>query len=52
MYWQMVGSVIVGYLMFAEVPDAFVWLGSAMIIGAGIWVGLRGTGGRAAATTP
>lgn len=41
-YWQLVGSVIVGWLMFAEVPDAFVWLGAALVVGAGLWVGLRG----------
>ncbi|MFO1083895.1 MAG: DMT family transporter [Reyranellaceae bacterium] len=38
-YTQMIGSVIVGYLMFAEVPDLFVWLGSALIVGAGLMVG-------------
>lgn len=41
-YWQLVGSVAVGYLMFGEVPDAFVWLGAALIIAAGLYVGLRG----------
>jgi len=41
-YWQMVGSVAVGYLMFAEVPDAFTWLGAALIIAAGIYVGISG----------
>jgi drug/metabolite transporter (DMT)-like permease len=40
-YWQMVGSVIVGYLMFAEIPDAFTWIGAALIIAAGLYVGLR-----------
>jgi len=39
-YWQMVGSVMVGWWLFAEVPDAFTWLGSALIIGAGLYVGL------------
>ena len=38
-YTQMIGSVIVGYLMFSEVPDFFVWLGSAWIVGAGLMVG-------------
>lgn len=38
-YTQMIGSVIVGYLMFAEMPDLFVWLGSALIVGAGLIVG-------------
>ena len=41
-YWQMVGSVMVGYWMFGEVPDAYTWFGSALIIVAGIYVGVRG----------
>jgi drug/metabolite transporter (DMT)-like permease len=49
MYWQMVGSVIVGYLLFSEVPDAFTWLGAAMIIGAGLWVGMKASSGKPAA---
>jgi drug/metabolite transporter (DMT)-like permease len=38
-YFQLVGSVIVGYLMFAEVPDIFTWLGSAVIIASGLFIG-------------
>ena len=38
-YTQMIGSVIVGYLMFAEIPDFYTWLGSAVIIAAGLLVG-------------
>ncbi|MBM3645012.1 MAG: DMT family transporter [Alphaproteobacteria bacterium] len=38
-YWQMVGSVAVGYLMFAEIPDFYTWVGAALIIGAGLYVG-------------
>lgn len=38
-YTQMIGSVIVGYLMFAEVPDFYTWLGTAVIVGAGLMVG-------------
>lgn len=38
-YTQMIGSVIVGYLMFAEVPDFYTWLGTAVIIAAGLMVG-------------
>jgi drug/metabolite transporter (DMT)-like permease len=38
-YTQMIGSVIVGYVMFAEVPDFYTWLGTALIIGAGLLVG-------------
>ena len=37
----MIGSVIVGYLMFAEIPDLYTWLGTALIIGAGLLVTLQ-----------
>ncbi len=35
-------SVVVGYLMFAEVPDFYTWLGTAVVVGAGLMVGLQG----------
>jgi drug/metabolite transporter (DMT)-like permease len=38
-YFQMIGSVIVGFLMFSEVPDAFTWLGAAVIIASGLFIG-------------
>ena len=41
-YTQMIGSVIVGYLMFAEVPDFYTWLGTVVIVGAGLMVGWQG----------
>jgi drug/metabolite transporter (DMT)-like permease len=41
-YTQMIGSVIVGYWMFAEVPDAYTWVGTALIVGAGLLIGLQG----------
>ncbi len=41
-YLQMIGSVAVGYLMFAEVPDMYVWLGTLLIVGAGLMVGWQG----------
>jgi drug/metabolite transporter (DMT)-like permease len=41
-YTQMIGSVIVGYLMFAEIPDFYTWVGSAVIIAAGMLVGWQG----------
>jgi len=40
-YTQMIGSVIVGYLMFAEVPDLYTWLGTGLIVGAGLLVTLQ-----------
>lgn len=50
-YWQMIGSVAIGYLLFAEIPDVFTWLGASLIIGAGIYIGIWG-GGRAPSATP
>lgn len=41
-YTQMIGSVVIGYLMFAEVPDSYTWIGSAVIIVAGLLVGWQG----------
>ncbi|HRD79038.1 MAG TPA: DMT family transporter, partial [Hyphomicrobiaceae bacterium] len=40
-YWQMVGSVIVGYLVSHRLPDAYTWLGASVIIGAGLYIGWR-----------
>jgi drug/metabolite transporter (DMT)-like permease len=40
-YTQMIGSVVVGYLMFAEVPDFYTWIGTAVVVGAGLMVGLQ-----------
>ena len=42
-YWQMIGSVIVGYLLMNTMPDAVTWLGAAIIIGAGLFIGWRET---------
>jgi drug/metabolite transporter (DMT)-like permease len=41
-YTQMIASVVVGYLMFSEIPDFYTWLGSAVIIAAGLLVGWHG----------
>lgn len=38
-YFQLLSSVTVGYLVFAEVPDAVMWLGAAVIIGSGLFIG-------------
>jgi drug/metabolite transporter (DMT)-like permease len=38
-YFQLIGSVIVGFLMFSEVPDVFTWLGAAVIIASGLFIG-------------
>lgn len=40
-YWQMVGSVIVGYLVSGNLPDAWTWIGAGVIIAAGLYMGWR-----------
>jgi drug/metabolite transporter (DMT)-like permease len=37
-YWQLVGSVIVGYLISGYLPDAFTWIGAAIIVCAGCYI--------------
>jgi drug/metabolite transporter (DMT)-like permease len=37
-YWQLVSAVIVGYLISGYLPDAFTWLGAAIIVCAGIGI--------------
>ena len=38
-YFQLIGSVIVGYLLFGHFPDAATWAGSAVIVSAGLYLG-------------
>jgi drug/metabolite transporter (DMT)-like permease len=38
-YMQLLGSVAIGYLFFGDFPDLWGWLGAAIIVGAGLWVG-------------
>jgi len=38
-YFQLIGAVAVGWLFFGDLPDAFVWVGAAIIIGAGLAIG-------------
>lgn len=37
-YWQMIPSVIVGYVVSGLFPDAFTWVGASVIIAAGITI--------------
>ena len=41
MYVQMVGAVVVGYLFSGTLPDLGTWIGSTIIIAAGLFIGLR-----------
>ena len=38
-YVQMLGSVLVGYVLFGDLPDAMTWLGAAIVIASGLYVG-------------
>ncbi|NOU05584.1 MAG: DMT family transporter [Hyphomicrobiaceae bacterium] len=42
-YWQMIGSVTVGYLITNKWPEATTWLGATVIISAGLYIGYRET---------
>jgi drug/metabolite transporter (DMT)-like permease len=37
-YWQMVGSVIVGYAISGLLPELSTWIGAAVIISAGLYI--------------
>lgn len=43
-YFQMIGSVIVGYIISSRFPDAMTWLGAAIIIGSGLYIWWRESG--------
>ncbi|MBS0641054.1 MAG: DMT family transporter [Acetobacteraceae bacterium] len=38
-YVQLLGSVLVGYVMFANLPDAMTWLGAAIVVATGLYIG-------------
>jgi drug/metabolite transporter (DMT)-like permease len=45
-YWQIIGSVAVGYVVSGLLPDAQTWMGAAIIVAAGLAIALtaaRGT---------
>jgi drug/metabolite transporter (DMT)-like permease len=37
-YWQLVGSVIVGYVISGYLPDSFTWIGAGIIVCAGSYI--------------
>lgn len=49
-YWQLIGAVGVGYMITGYMPDLYTWMGAAVIIGAGLYLGWRDT--RAKAVVP
>jgi drug/metabolite transporter (DMT)-like permease len=40
-YGQLIGTVIIAYLAFAEWPDGWTWAGAAIIIGSGLYIFYR-----------
>ena len=38
-YFQLIGSVIVGYLLFGDLPTAYTWFGAGIIVGSGLYLG-------------
>lgn len=38
-YFQLITSVLVGWTLFADFPDAMDWLGAAIIIASGLYIG-------------
>lgn len=38
-YVQMLGSVLVGYMLFGDLPDALTWLGAGIVIASGLYIG-------------
>lgn len=42
-YFQLLASVFVGWLMFSEFPDTATWLGAAVIVGSGLYIGWSGS---------
>jgi drug/metabolite transporter (DMT)-like permease len=38
-YFQLLGSVAVGYLLFSEFPDSVTLLGAAIIVASGLYIG-------------
>lgn len=50
-YTALVGGAIFGYLFWGEIPDRFVVLGSAIIIGSGLYIVHRESGGALSART-
>ena len=35
-YFQLIAAVLLGWMIFGDLPDSFTWAGLALIIGAGL----------------
>jgi drug/metabolite transporter (DMT)-like permease len=50
-YSEIIWGTILGYLVFRDFPDAWTWLGAAVIVASGLYIFRRETGGARATTT-
>jgi drug/metabolite transporter (DMT)-like permease len=37
-YLQLIGAALLGFIVFGQLPDLFVWIGAAIIAGSGIFI--------------
>jgi len=37
-YFEIISATILGYLLFADFPNAWKWLGIAIIVGSGLFI--------------
>jgi drug/metabolite transporter (DMT)-like permease len=40
-YTQLIGSAAMGFIVFHEMPDLWTWIGAAVIIASGLYIGYR-----------
>ena len=40
-YGELIGSTLLGYLLFAEFPDIWTWIGAAIIVASGLYITFR-----------
>jgi drug/metabolite transporter (DMT)-like permease len=40
-YGQLIGATVLGFIIFAELPDLWTWVGAAIIVASGIYVARR-----------
>ena len=40
-YTQLISAAILGYVVFSDFPDVWTWIGSAVIISSGLYIGYR-----------
>ena len=45
-YGQLVNAVWLGYALFGDLPDAWTWFGTGIIVGCGLYIGYRERGGQ------